>query len=110
MITNLKINDLSVVNGSCIFKNNDFKISSFIPDIEQSKVRKDYWYKEQGNIIAPKTILFQGSFSSGKTLIYTLLNEIYEIVIHGKRKDFFLEFDVEISFYYEHTSFCYQAT
>ena len=89
MIANLKINDLSVVNVFCIFKNKDFKISSFIPDIEQRNVRKDYWYKEQSNVIAPKAILFQGSFSSEKTLIYTLLNEIYKIVIHDKCKDFF---------------------
>ena len=107
MITNLKINKLSVINGSCIFSDKDFKISSIIPNIERSRTRRDYWYKEQNTVIAPKTILFQGGFSSGKTLIYTLLNEIYEIVICGKRKDFSLEFDAEISFYYEHTSFCY---
>ena len=46
MITILKINDLSVVNGSCIFKNNDFKI--FIIT-NQSGVERGYYTIEQMN-------------------------------------------------------------
>ena len=108
MITNLKINHLSVVNGSQIFANKDLNITSNICKIEQDVVRRDYWYKEEGCVIAPKTILLHGGFSSGKTLLYTLLKNVYDIVVCGIRKNLSLEFDIEISFYYLKDKFDYR--
>ena len=107
MITNLKINHLSFTNGTQIFTNEDFNITSDICKIEQNVVLRDYWYQEDGCVIAPKTILFQGSFSSGKTLIYTLLKSVYDIVVFGTQRNKSLEFDIEISFYYSRNKFDY---
>ena len=111
MFLNLKIINLNIVGHVPGFSIPEWDRGWEFRYDNNDVASEDYYYhtSDTHTPVAPHSILFTGTFSSGKTIIFNLLQNIANLVTIGKDiSNHYKLFDVIITFYYSNIQFEYE--